>query len=177
MLENHGPATAVDVSNAVDVTVPDDCVANPVEASRVTLSQLFPVTVTVDVEVTCSEPGRHPMTFIDRLSLATPTLADPDQTNNTAAVEYVGEVHARTDVSVTAASVDCAARQDVGSAFACVVTGDVSSSGPRAPTTATTTTVLTVPADCVAVPASAAGLSQGSRFPPQALHPWRRPTR
>ncbi len=154
VLENHGPASAVDVSNVVDVTVPDDCFANPVEASRATLSQLFPVTVTVDVEVTCSDPGRHPMTFINRLSLATPTIADPDQTNNTASVDYVGEVHARTDVSVTAAGVDCAARQDVGSPFACVVTGDVSSSGPRAPTTATTTTVLTVPADCVAVPAA-----------------------
>lgn len=154
VLENHGPATAVDVANAIDVTVPDDCFANPVEASRVTLSQLFPVTVTFDVEVTCSEPGRHPMTFTDRLSLATPTLADPDETNNTAAVEYVGEVHARTDVSVTAAGVDCAARQDVGSSFVCVVTGDVSSSGPRAPTTATTTTVLTVPGDCVAAPAA-----------------------
>jgi hypothetical protein len=153
VLENHGPATAVDVVNAVDVTVPDDCVASPVEASRVTLSQLFPVTVSVDVEVTCTEPGRHPMTFTDRLSLATPTLADPDQTNNTAAVDYVGEVNARTDVSVTAASVDCTARQDVGSPFACVVTGDVSSAGPRAPTTATTTTALAVPADCVAVPA------------------------
>ena len=154
VLENHGPAAAVDVANAIDVTVPDDCFANPVEASWVTLSQLFPVTVTVEVEVTCSDPGRHPMTFTDRLSLATPSLADPDPTNNIAVVEYVGEVHARTDVSVTAAGVDCAARPDVGSTFACIVTGDVSSSGPRAPTTATTTTALTVPDDCVAVPAA-----------------------
>ncbi len=154
VLENHGPASAVDVSNVVDVTVPDDCFADPVEVSRATLSQLFPVTVTVDVAVTCSEPGRHPMTFTNRLSLATPTIADPDDTNNIASVEYVGEVHARTDVSVTAVGVDCATRQDVGSAFACVVTGDVRSSGPRAPTTAVTTTVLSVPSDCVAVPAA-----------------------
>ena len=76
------------------------------------------------------------MTFINRLSLATPTIADPDDTNNIASVEYVGEVHARTDVSVTAVGVDCATRQDVGSAFACVVTGDVRAAArarPRRP--------------------------------------------
>ena len=157
VLENRGPAGAVDVQHDVDLAAPADCVVDPAtHSSRIVLSQAEPVTVDTPFSVVCTEPGAHPLTFSSDLTILMPGVTDPEPANNAAVLGHVAAVFAATDVSVTAATLECATKQEADVAFDCVVTGTVSTGGPHAPTTVTTETALNGPVGCAAEPTSAA---------------------
>ncbi len=154
ILENRGPADVVEVEDGVRVVVPGDCLADPAyQRTRRTLVKGHPQTVDFSVNVVCTEPSHHPMTFIDDLTIITPGVTDPDSTSNTATVTHVPEVFDKTDISITTPVVDCPGRVDVDIVFTCVVTAQAATAGPHEPTTVTTSTQLHVPTDCSAEPA------------------------
>lgn len=147
-IQNNGPAD-VQATDGIDVTAPDDCRADPAhnEASR-TLAAGESAVLEFRIRLTCDQPSYHPVTFTDHLSIATPGVQDPVLENNTRAFQHVFEVYDRADVRLGGVAVSCPARADVGEAFECTVTADLSNAGPYGPVTVDVTFGLQPPADC-----------------------------
>jgi Prealbumin-like fold domain len=150
-VRNNGPADVAAV-DSIDVTVPEDCVAEPAhdEATRV-LAAGQEAVIEFTVRVRCEKPSYHPMTFTDHLAVATAGIEDPVQENNTKAFQHVFEVYDRADIQLSGTAVHCPARSDINQAFACSVTADVVNAGPYGPATADVAFAVQVPADCTAV--------------------------
>jgi SdrD B-like protein len=147
-VHNNGPAD-VAATDAIDVTVPDDCLAEPAhdEASR-TLVAGDSAVLEFRVRLTCQLPSYHPATFTDHLAVTTPGVSDPVLENNTKAFQQVFQVYDKADVRLADTAVACPARADVGETFECVVTARVSDAGPYGPVTVDVTVGLQPPADC-----------------------------
>lgn len=149
-IRNNGPAD-VTARDTVDVQVPEDCVAEPAHDEAVrTLAAGETAIVEFRVRVTCEQPSYHPMTFTDRLFVATQGVEDPVLNNNTKAFEYVIEVYDYADIQLANTNTSCPARSDVGQSFDCTVTAVVTNAGPYGPVTTDVAFGLQPPADCQA---------------------------
>ncbi|MFG2059772.1 hypothetical protein ACGFI9_37770 [Micromonospora sp. NPDC048930] len=150
VVRNDGPAD-VTIDDAMTVEVPADCVAEPAQAnvSR-PLTRGQSVTLDFRVRVRCTQPSFHPMTFTDRLTVATGGVIDPDLGNNTVAFEHTFPVFHRADIQLGDTEITCAERADVGEQFQCSITAVVTNAGPYGPVDTTVSFDLRPPADCEA---------------------------
>ena len=153
-LRNHGPADVIEVRDEVEISSPNpDCTFSPARQSFTTTLREGELLVReVKITALCTEPSDHRFDLFDRLSVTTPGVDDPEQSNNTRAFQHALEVYDKADVAVSDGLLDCPARTDIGVAFRCTGTASVLNNGPYGPADTDVDLSIRPPADCEVTP-------------------------
>lgn len=153
-LRNNGPADVIEVRDEVEISSPNpDCSFTPAHHSFVaTLREGELLVREVAISALCTEPSDHRFDLFDRLTVTTPGVDDPVQSNNTRAFQHALEVFDDADIAVSDGLLDCPARTDIGIAFRCTGTATVSNNGPYGPATTDVDLRISPPTDCEVTP-------------------------
>jgi hypothetical protein len=153
-LRNNGPADVIEVRDEVEISSPNpDCSFTPARQSfTATLREGELLVRDVSITALCTEPSDHRFDLFDRLTVTTPGVEDPVQSNNTKAFQHALEVYDDADIAVSDASLDCPGRTDIGVTFRCTGTATVLNNGPHGPAFTDVALGISPPADCQVTP-------------------------
>jgi hypothetical protein len=158
VFHNNGPYGPVTVTDTINAVAPPDCTVTQVSGTNPT-DVVLPVSVTVwidqDFELECNSPSFHTFTWNDSISIDDLHVRDPNPNNNSATFQLTNPVTAATDIDVVSASVSAPAVTQINTNFNVTVNGSVHNLGPYGPVSGIATVTLSVPPDCVKVPAGA----------------------
>jgi hypothetical protein len=157
-IRNNGPLGPVNVLDELQASAPPGCTISPRSETQLIVGLSVGASVTFDFEmlIECSEPSFHTFDFDNSISLDTPGVIDPDDSNNHLSSQFTIAVIAAADVAIISQSfVDLPSSIPTNSDVPITLRKVIRNNGPFGPVDIDVHRSVTAPSDCTVTPETA----------------------